>query len=78
MTIFRFLETNIRDRKKYEKTIQTSVDDTVNDLHFEIKSENCVEEKNSFFIKRNIAFLFLINKNIFYSWRRIFLRFLRI
>ena len=51
MTIFRFLETNIRDRKKYEKTIQTSVDDTVNDLHFEIKSENCVKEKNSFFIK---------------------------
>ena len=78
MTIFRFLETNIRDRKKYEKAIQTSVDDTVNDLHFEIKSENCVKEKNSFFIKRNIAFLFLINKNIFYSWRRIFLRFLRI
>ena len=73
MTIFRFLETNIRDWKKYEKTIQTSVDNRVNDLHFEIKFENCGKEKNSFFIKRNIAFLFL-NKNIFYSWRHIFFK----
>ena len=27
-----FLETDIRDKKKYEKRIQTSVDNTVNDL----------------------------------------------
>ena len=56
---------------------QTSVDDTVNDLRCEIKFENCVKDKNNFFIKRNIAFYFL-NKNIFYSRRYIFLRFLRI
>ena len=36
---------------------QTSVDDTVNDLRCEIKFENCVKDKNNFFIKRNIAFL---------------------
>ena len=30
---------------------QTSVDNTVNDLHHEIDFENCVKEKNNFFIK---------------------------
>ena len=42
--------------KKSMKT-QTSVNNTVNDLHYEIKFENCVKDKNNFFIKRNIAFL---------------------
>ena len=37
---------------------QTSVDNTVNNLRYEIKFENCVKDKNSFFNKRNIAFLF--------------------
>ena len=32
---------------------------TVNDLRYEIKFENCMKEKNNFFIKRNIAFLSL-------------------
>ena len=36
---------------------QTSVDNTVNDLRYEIKFENCVKDKNNFFIKWNIAFL---------------------
>ena len=36
---------------------QTSVDNTVNDLRHEIKFENCVRDKNSFFVKQNIAFL---------------------
>ena len=35
----------------YEKRIQTSVDNTVNDLHYEIKFEDRVNHKNSFFIK---------------------------
>ena len=30
--MFCFLETDIREQKKYEKRIQTSVDNTVNDL----------------------------------------------
>ena len=56
-SMFFFLELNIREQKKYEKRMQTSVDNTVNDLCYEIKFENCVKDKNNFFIKRNIAFL---------------------
>ena len=56
--MFCFLETDIREQKKYEKRIQTSADKTVNDPHYEIKFENRMEERNNFFIKRNIAFLF--------------------
>ena len=37
---------------------QTYVDNTVSDLRCEIKFENCVKDKNNFFIKRSIAFLF--------------------
>ena len=36
---------------------QTSVDNTVNDLCYEIKFENCVKYKNNFFIIQNIASL---------------------
>ena len=61
--MFHFLETDIREQKKYEMRTQTSVDNTVNDLHYEIKFENCVKDKNNFFIKRNIAFL---------SWTKIY------
>ena len=39
-SMFCFLETNIREQKKYEKRIQTSVDNTVNDLRYKIKFEN--------------------------------------
>ena len=56
--MFRFLETDRRERKKYERRMQTSVDNTVNDLRYENKFENRVKDKNNFFIKRNIAFLF--------------------
>ena len=55
--MFHFLETDIREQKKYEMRTQTSVDNTVNYLRYEIKFENCVKDKNKFFIKRNIAFL---------------------
>ena len=37
--------------------IQTYFDNTVNDLNYEIKFENCVKDKNNFFIKQKIAFL---------------------
>ena len=56
--MFCFLETDVREQKKYEKRIQTSMDNTVNDLRYEIKFENFVKDKNNFFIKRNIAFAF--------------------
>ena len=49
--MFCFLETDIREQKKYEKRIQTSVDNTVNDLRYEIKLEYIQNV-------RNIAFLF--------------------
>ena len=38
--MFCFLETDIREQKKYEKRIQTSGDNTVNDLRYEINFEN--------------------------------------
>ena len=58
VSVFRFLETDTREEKKYEKIIQTSADNTANDLRYEIKFENCGKNRNNFFIKRNIAFLF--------------------
>ena len=49
--MFCFLETDIREQTKNEQRIQTSVDNTVNDLRYEIKFENIQNV-------RNIAFLF--------------------
>ena len=49
--MFGFLETDIRERQKYKKGIQASVDNTVN-------VENCVKDKNNFFIKQNMSFFF--------------------
>ena len=74
--MFHFLETDIREQKKYEMRTQTSVDNIVNDLRYEIKFENCLKDKNNFF-EWSIVFL---------SWAKIyfilgdilFLRFLRI
>ena len=34
--MFRFLQTDIREQKKYQTRIQTSVEKTVNDLRYEI------------------------------------------
>ena len=52
--MFHFLETDIREQKKYEMRTQTSVDNTVNDLHYEIKFENCVEGNNNFLEQKYI------------------------
>ena len=78
--MFHFLETDIREQKKYEMRTQTSVDNTLNGLRYDSKFENCVKDKNNFFIKQNIAFLswtkihfilgdifFKISKNFFTS-----------
>ena len=56
--MFRFLETDKREQKQFEKRTQTSVDNTVIDLRYEIKFENCVKGKKNFFIKRNTVFLY--------------------
>ena len=61
--MFCFLETDIREQKKYEKRIQTSVDKTVNDLRDEIKFESRVKDKKIseallfFFRQKYILFL---------------------
>ena len=47
------------------------MDNTVNDLPHKIKFKNREKNKNNFFIKQKSDFLF-------YSWKSIFLRFLRI
>ena len=73
--MFHFLDKDIGEQKKYEMRQHTSADYTVNDVRYEIKFENCVKNKNNFFVKKHFSFL---NKNVFYSWRHIFLRFLRI
>ena len=49
ISMFDFLETEIREQKKYEMRTQTSVDNIVNDLRYETKFENCVKEKNNFY-----------------------------
>ena len=49
--MFCFLETDIIEPKMYEKRMKTCVDNTVNDLRYEIKFENI---RNV----RNIAFRF--------------------
>ena len=49
--MFCFLETDIREQTKYDQRIETSVDNTVNDLRYEIKLEYIQNV-------RNIAFLF--------------------
>ena len=51
-----FLETDIREQKKYETRAQISVNNTVNDLHYKVKYVNCAKDKNNFFIKLKIAF----------------------
>ena len=59
-----FLETDISEQNKYEKRIETSVDNTVNDLRYQMKFENCVKDQNKFVIKRKI-FPFLTKIYIF-------------
>ena len=73
--MFHSLKTDIREQKKYETRTQTSVDNTVNDLRYEIKFENCVKNKNNFLSETLLFFLEL--KYILFS-ETYFLRFLRI
>ena len=59
-----FLESDIREQQKYEKRIQTSVDNTANDLLHEIKFENRVENKNNFLLSK--LFLSLLQHFLFF------------
>ena len=52
---------------------QTSVDNTVNDLCYEIRFENCVEDKKIFL--RFYYYYFFLNiffEQKYYSWRHVF------
>ena len=42
----------------YERRIQTSVDNTVNNLRYKIKFENCVKGKNNFLLSKTSLFFF--------------------
>ena len=42
------------------------MDNTVNNLRYNIKFENRVKDKNNFFIKQNIAFFLFIPGDIFF------------
>ena len=56
--MFCFLETDIREQNNIKIEYRHLWINTVNDLRYEIKSENHVKDKNNFFIKQNISFLF--------------------
>ena len=56
--MFGFLEIDIREQKSIKIEYRHVWMNTVNDLRYEIKFENRVKDKNNFFIKRNISFLF--------------------
>ena len=52
-----------RTKKIWNENTDIYVHNTVHDLRYKIKFENCVKDKNNFFIKRIIAFL---------SWTKIY------
>ena len=56
--MFRFLQTDIREQKKYETRIQTSVGKTVNDLHYEICLKTVWKLKLTFLLSEILLFLF--------------------
>ena len=58
-----FLRDWYKRTEKYEMRTETSMDNTVNDMRYEIKFENSVKDKNNFFIKQSTAFL---------SWTKIY------
>ena len=67
-----FLKINIKEKQKKKKKIQTSVNNTGNDLRHEIKFENCQKNKSNFLLSKTFLF-FLEQKYIFsYSWKSSF------
>ena len=50
VSMFCFLETDIKEQQKYKKRVQTSVNNTVNDLRYGIKFENDAKDKNNIYI----------------------------
>ena len=69
--MFHFLEIDIREQKKYEKRMQTSVDDTMSNLHCEIKFENHVKDKNTTFLLSETfnKYIFFLETFFFFLWQ---------
>ena len=63
--MFRFLKTDIRGQKKYEKRMHTSVDNTANGLRYEIMFQNRVNKKKTFLLSK-ILLSFLKQKYILF------------
>ena len=74
--MFRFLKTDIRGQKNYENRMHTSVDNTANDLRYEIMFQNRVNKKITFLLSK-ILLSFLKQKYILFM-ETYFLRFLGI
>ena len=72
LSMSHFWETDTREQQNFEKRIQTSLDNTANNLCHETKFENHV--KKNFLIKKNILFFFK-QKHIFLFSKCIFLRY---
>ena len=56
VSLFCFSETDIREQKNYEKRIQTSVDNTVNDLHYEISLKIVWKTKITHLLSETLLF----------------------
>ena len=57
--MFRFLETDKENKNKYVKRIQTSVDNKIYDLHYEIEFEDRVKDKHlTFFLIETLLFFY--------------------
>ena len=63
--MFHFLETDVREQKKYETRIQTSVDNTVNDHVMKSRLKIMWKTKITFFVKQTLLF-FLKQKYILF------------
>ena len=74
--MFRFLKTDTRGQKNYENRMHTSVDNTANDLRYEIMFQNRVNKKITFLLSK-ILLSFLKQKYILFM-ETYFLRFLGI
>ena len=56
--MFHVLEIDVREQKKYEKRIQTSVENTVNYLRYEINLKIVLKTKNNFLLNKTLLFCF--------------------
>ena len=64
--MFHFLETDTREQNRSEMRTQTSVDNTVNDLRYEIKFENCLKDKITFLLSK---IYFILIFFFFFTWQ---------